>query len=317
MDKSLTPSGQTFASYGSRFRDPDDHDHPKRRNTVSEVKYFRPRSYNEFTELLGKLPVNFNTVAGTTDFIPAVRRGAEYPAAILDISKLDALQEIKEENGRILIGAAATMADLLENELIVAKCPVLASAAKSVGSPLTRNRATIGGNIANASPSADTAPVLLTLNANVHLLSTEGISRWVPITSFFRDYKVTERDENELITGFSFETPRPELWSRFAKVGQRSGAAISVANMSVIVERDGNSCRNIAVAFGAVAPVPVRAESVEKAAKGKTFNKQLIAECCEAVQADISPISDIRGSAEYRRHVAANILARALTDAFA
>jgi len=284
---------------------------------VSEVKYFRPRSYGEFKDLLGQLPENFQTVAGTTDFIPAVRRGAEYPAALLDISKLEAFQEIKEEDGRISIGAAATMASLLENELIVAKCSVLASAAKSVGSPLTRNRATIGGNIANASPSADTAPVLLTLDADVHLLSTTGNTRRVPLTSFFKDYKITARSENELITGFSFETPQPELWSRFAKVGQRSGAAISVANMSVIVERDGNRCRNLAVAFGAVAPVPLRAVSVEKVAKGKTYGKQFITDCTEAVQADISPISDIRGSAEYRRHVAANILVRALTDAFA
>jgi len=284
---------------------------------VSEVKYFRPRSYGEFKDLLGQLPENFQTVAGTTDFIPAVRRGAEYPAALLDISKLEAFQEIKEEDGRLSIGAAATMANILENELIVTKCPVLASAAKSVGSPLTRNRATIGGNIANASPSSDTAPVLLTLDADVHLLSTTGNIRCVPLTSFYKGYKITERSENELITGFSFEIPQSQFWSRFAKVGQRSGAAISVANMSVIVERDGDRCRNLAVAFGAVAPVPLRAVSVEKVAKGKTYGEQFIADCTEAVQADISPISDIRGSAEYRRHVAGNILARALTDAFA
>jgi len=284
---------------------------------VNEVKYFRPRSSSELNDLLGQLPTSFQTVAGTTDFIPATRRGAEYPAAILDISKLDAFREIKEEGGRISIGAAITMAELLENELIVSKCPVLASASKSVGSPLTRNRATVGGNIANASPSADTAPVLLTLNADVHLLATDATRRQVPLTSFFKDYKKTERKENELIIGFSFDTPAPGLWSRFAKVGQRSGAAISVANMSVIIDRDGNRCRDIAVAFGAVAPVPLRAAATEKAVKGKTFSDQLVAECSEAVQSDISPISDIRGSAEYRRHVAANILARALTDAFA
>ncbi len=284
---------------------------------MSEVKYFRPRSYSEFTDLLGQLPTGFKTVAGTTDFIPAARRGAPYPTALLDISKLNEFQEIKEEGGRILIGAAVTMADLLESDLIIEKCSVLASAAKSLGSPLTRNRATIGGNIANASPSADTAPVLLTLDADVHLISNDGLTRQVPLTSFFKGYKITERGNDEIITGFSFTTPQSGIWSRFAKVGQRSGAAISVANMSVIIDREDNICHDIAVAFGAVAPVPLRAVSVEKAAKGKPFDNQFITDCCEAVQADISPISDIRGSADYRRHVAANILARALTDAFA
>ncbi len=284
---------------------------------MSEVKYFNPRSYSELTNLFGQLPEGFQTVAGTTDFIPASRRGVEYPTALLDISKVEELKEIKEENNRISIGAAVTMTDLVSSELLIEKCPVLASAAKSVGSPLTRNRATIGGNIANASPSADTAPVLLTLNADVHFLSTDGSKRQSPLTDFFLDYKKTERKENEIITGFSFEIPATATWTRFAKVGQRNGAAISVANMSLIVKKDGDKCDDIAVAFGAVGPVPLRATSVEKAARGGVFNDEFVAACAKAVQQDISPISDIRGSADYRRHVAANILARALTDAFA
>ncbi|SDP42164.1 FAD binding domain-containing protein [Desulforhopalus singaporensis] len=284
---------------------------------MSEVKYFNPRSYSELTTLFSQLPKGFQTVAGTTDFIPAARRGVKYPVALLDISKVTELREIKEENNRISIGAAVTMAELVSNELIINQCPVLASGAKSVGSPLTRSRATIGGNIANASPSADTAPVLLTLNADVHLLATDGTTRQIPLAGFFLDYKKTARKENEIITGFSFPPPGPAAWTRFAKVGQRNGAAISVANMSMILKKDGDRCDDIAVAFGAVGPVPLRAASVETAARGTIFSDQFITACATAVQQDISPISDIRGSADYRRHVAANILARALTDAFA
>jgi len=283
---------------------------------VSEVTYFHPRSSDELAGLLGRLPEGFRTVAGTTDFIPQARRGVPYPPALLDISKIDEFRQIKKEDGKIFVGAAVTMARLLSDDLIVGQCPVLASAAKSLGSPLTRNRATIGGNIANASPSADTAPVLLALNADAHFLSTDGSTRKVPMTEFFLDYKKTARRDDEIITGFTF-VPKPGYWGRFVKVGQRDGAAISVANMAVLLKRDGDVCTDLAVAFGAVGPVPLRAYSVEKAAKGGAFSERFAAACAEAVQRDISPISDIRGSDEYRRHVAANILSRALTDAFA
>ena len=216
-----------------------------------------------------------------------------------------------------MVGAAMTMAELLSNEIITADCPVLASAAKSLGSPLTRNRATIGGNIANASPSADTAPALLVLGATVHFLAIDGSTRELPLSEFFLAYKKTAIKEGELITGFSFSVPEPGSWSRFAKVGQRDGAAISVVNMAVLLKKDGNACADLAVAFGAVGPVPLRACSVEKKAKGASYGDVFVADCKKAVQEDISPISDIRGSGEYRRYVAANILARALTDAFA
>lgn len=284
---------------------------------MSEVQYFQPRSYDALTGLLERLPSGFQVVAGTTDFIPQVRRGAPYPPALLDISKIDEFKRVREEDGKVFVGAAATMAELVANEIVVDKCPLLASAAKSVGTPLTRNRATIGGNIANASPSSDTAPVLLVLDADVHFLAVDGEERQAPMTEFFLDYKKTGKRDDEIITGFGFAVPGDGAWTRFAKVGQRDGAAISVANMAVLLEKDGDACLDLAVAFGAVGPVPLRASSVEKAAKGAVFGEEFLAACAEATQQDISPISDIRGSDKYRRYVAANILSRALTDAFA
>ncbi len=284
---------------------------------MCEVKYFQPRSLEELTTVMGQLPAGFQTVAGTTDFIPQARRGVPYPTAILDISRVEEFKQVTKADGRIQVGAAVTMAELLANEIIVADCPVLASAAKSLGSPLTRNRATIGGNIANASPSADTAPALLVLGATVHFLGTDGSTRELPLSEFFLDYKKTAMNKGELITGFSFPVPDADCWYRFAKVGQRDGAAISVVNMAVMVKKDGKSCADLAVAFGAVGPVPLRACTVEKTAKGGQCGDDFIAACKKAVQEDISPISDIRGSGEYRRYVAANVLARALTDAFA
>lgn len=284
---------------------------------MCEVKYFRPKSYKELNGLLDQLPDFFLAVAGTTDFIPATRNGAPYPDAILDISQVAEFLLINKEQERISIGAAVTMAELFTNKIIVENVPSLASAAKSLGAPQTRNRATIGGNIANASPSADTAPVLLTLNADVHFLAKDGSTREMPLTDFFQDYKKTALKADEIITGFSFDAPAADSWSRFAKVGQRKGAAISVVNMAVLLQRDGDKCTDLKVAFGAVGPTPLRSPSVEGVLNGKTVDPELVAECGKALQQDISPISDLRGSAEYRREVAANILARALTDAFA
>lgn len=284
---------------------------------MSEVQYFQPRSVDELTGLLGQLPSGFQAVAGTTDFIPQVRRGASYPSALLDISKTAEFKQVRKEDGKIFVGAAVTMAELMVNEIIVGQCPILASAAKSVGTPLTRNRATIGGNIANASPSADTAPVLLVLNADVYFLAADGSERRLPMAEFFLDYKKTGKKVGEIITGFSFAPLGEGVFARFAKVGQRDGAAISVANMAISVRKEGSKCQELTVAFGAVGPVPLRAYSVEKAASGATFGEDFLAACAEAVQQDISPISDIRGSNTYRRYVAANILSRALTDAFA
>jgi len=284
---------------------------------VSEVKYFRPKSYKELNDLLDQLPDFFLAVAGTTDFIPATRNGAPYPDAILDISQVAEFLLIKKDDLRISIGAAVTMADLFTNKIIVENAPALASAAKSLGAPQTRNRATIGGNIANASPSADTAPVLLTLNADVHFLAKDGSTRQIPLTGFFQDYKKTAMRADEIITGFSFDAPASDTWSRFAKIGQRNGATISVVNMAVLISKEGTRCTDLKVAFGAVGPVPLRSPSVESLATGKIMDQELIGKCAKALQLDISPISDIRGSAEYRRDVAANILARALTDAFA
>jgi CO/xanthine dehydrogenase FAD-binding subunit len=284
---------------------------------VSEVKYFHPRSYTELSKLLGQLPEGFQAVAGTTDFIPSIRRGAKYPSAILDVSRISEFKSIHKHGDTISIGSAVTMADIVSHDIIIKNCPSLASAAKSVGSVQTRNRATIGGNIANASPSADTAPVLLTLNADVHLVDKNGSIRRKPLADFYLDYKKTIRLDDEIITGFSFNTPVPGTWSRFVKVGQRSGSAISIANMSILLRRSGTICVDMAVAFGSVAPVPLRSRSVEIAAKGRAFDAALLAACAKAVQQDISPISDLRGSVEYRREVAANVLVRALTDAFA
>lgn len=284
---------------------------------MSEVKYFHPRSYGELINLLGQLPDDFQTVAGTTDFIPATRRGAPYPEALVDVSSLAEFKLINKEDNTISIGAAVTMAELVTNNTIINHSPSLASAAKSLGNGQTRNRATIGGNIANASPGSDTAPVLLTLNANVHFVSKDGSTRQIPMTDFYLDYQKTARKKDEIITGFSFDIPPFGTWSRFAKLGLRDGTACSVVNMSILLQKNETECVDIAVSFGAVGPIPLRSKSVETVAKGKTFNSEFLAECAKAVQQDISPISDIRGSAEYRREVAANVLVRALTDAFA
>jgi carbon-monoxide dehydrogenase medium subunit len=254
-------------------------------------------------------------IAGGTNLIPDMKNGEKAPELLLDISDLTELSYIREDNGSIAIGAATTIADMAASPVLLDSSPILASAAKQLGNPLTRNRATVGGNLANASPCADTAPPLLALDASVEILSPGGKTRQVPLSKFFKGYKFTDLVKGEVLSGIIVPKPNDSTKSSHTKIGLRNAASICVASIAVALDMDGKTCRKARVAAGSVAPIPMRVTRVEKLLEGKEINAALLEECMAAVKEEISPISDIRGSLEYRSYVTSMILKRNIESA--
>ena len=208
------------------------------------------------------------------------------------------------------IGAATTIAEIASSDIVSTFSPILASSARELGNPLIRNRATIGGNLANASPCADTALPLLALDAVIRILSPGDKTRNVVLNNFFHGYRFTDLGKGEIITRIIFPKPDDETTGSQIKIGLRNAAAISVASIAVMLTMEGKICRKARIAAGSVAPIPMRVSRVEQLLENQEISATLLEQCKAIMKKEISPISDIRGSAEYRSYVTAVILER-------
>ncbi len=282
---------------------------------MTNTEYMKPADLKELQRIMAECKERATIIAGGTNLIPQMRDGEKSPDVIVDICDMADLSFIDEDNGNIAIGAATTIAELASSVMLSDCCPILSTAAKELGNPLTRNRATIGGNLANASPCADTAPPLLALGASVRIMSPGGKTREVSLSEFFHGYKLTDLGKGEVLTGITFPKPKRSAKGRYTKIGLRNAASISVASIAVMLEMEGKTCQKARIAAGSVAPTPMRAYGVEKLVEGREIDGTLLEECSETLKGEISPICDIRGSAEYRSHVAAAILKRNIESA--
>jgi CO/xanthine dehydrogenase FAD-binding subunit len=222
----------------------------------------------------------------------------------LNLWRLDRLRGIRRTRDTLVIGALATYTDIIRSPLVRRHLPMLAAAAREVGGVQIQNRGTIGGNVANASPAGDTLPVLAAADATVVLGSAAGTRR-VAITSFYTGYRRSVMRPEELILGFEIPPVRGRQW--FRKVGTRAAQAISKVVIAGVGPARGSPPR---IAVGSVAPTVVRLPQTEAAlAAGAP-----IAEAQRTLLHEIAPIDDLRSTAEYRRRVAANLLARFWND---
>ena len=278
------------------------------------INFYRPSTTEELTEFLRQTPVKI--VAGCTDVLPRMRRGQAHVDCLVDISHVKELRFIREENGQIQIGALTTHADLLSSQFIQTAAPGLAEAAASIGSPQTRNRGTLGGNLANASPAADTAPPLLVLDAGISLIN-DGKQRSVRLQDFFCGPGQTVLTSGEYIDHVYFNRPTGQWGMSFFKLGKRNGMAISVVSAAAFLALgpDG-TIKTVRLALGSVAPVPLRSRSAEEFLTGKTPNPEAFQKAGQAALLDIFPIDDVRASAEYRRHAAGIAVQRVLEMAW-
>jgi CO/xanthine dehydrogenase FAD-binding subunit len=246
---------------------------------------------------------SYRPFAGGTDLMVAFERGLLPYTKMVSIWQLSELRGIVHDGGHVVLGALATYTDLIASRPVNDYLPALAAAARDTAAVAIRNRGTVGGNIANASPAADLPPPLLAYDAEIELTSVRG-ARWVPYDGFHTGYKTTVMQADELITRVRMPAWRDARYA-YRKVGTRKAQAISKVCMAATVRNDGE----VRLAFGSVAPTVVRARSVERSVSSMVGGgPRDIAAIAESVLAEVEPIDDIRSTADYRARVTVNLV---------
>lgn len=275
-------------------------------------RYLAPTGLAEALDILASGPVT--VLAGGTDLMPQSQAGrVTFAPTLMNIRRIEALRGVREEGGFIRIGALTTITDLLDNPLINGKLAILAEAADHFASPQIRNAGTLGGNIGNASPAGDTLVPLLVLDAEVELVSKSG-ARHVPMAQFFTGPGKTVRTAGELIAAVRVPTPKLGFTARFAKFGVRPALDISTVSVGIGGVTAGGTFEGVRVAFGAVAPTPIRGAKTEAALSGKKLDNAAIETAAKAAFDEVKPISDVRASAWYRKELIRNLTRKVLND---
>ena len=282
---------------------------------LAEFDLWRPQTLPEALGLLADKAPEARPLAGGTNVLVELRGAAHGPQALVDLSRVRELRGLQRQDGHVVIGGGTTITELLTHPLIAEHGALLKEAAAVFANPLVRNRATVAGNLVDASPAADAAPPLLALEATVQLANRGG-SRWVPLEDFLVGVRQTLRQPDELLVAVSWPVPSPLSAGAYGKFGLRRADAISLISAAVRVERDeAGHCRQARIALGAVAPRPFRAHLAEDCLEGQALTAEAIAEAAHLAAEAARPIDDIRGSAAYRRRLVEVTVRRLLTQA--
>ncbi|TAK47815.1 MAG: xanthine dehydrogenase family protein subunit M [Xanthobacteraceae bacterium] len=278
--------------------------------------YAAPRSLEEAADLLRQ--GNVTVLAGGTDLMPQSKAGKlKFQPVLMNIRNVEGLRGLTETGGVLRIGATTTITDLYDSDLVKSRLAALWQACDHFASDQIRNAGTIGGNICNASPAGDTLVPLLVLNARVVLAAKPNgalTQRVVPLREFFVGPGKVRREPSELVAAVEIDMPPPGFVSAFFKFGTRPALDISTISIGFGAVYEGGKLRDVRVAFGAVAPTPIRAPHVEAALEGKPLNEETIVAACDAAGQDARPISDVRASDWYRREMVRNMLERMLNN---
>ena len=255
---------------------------------------------------------NARLLAGGTDLLPQVHSGRAPGAALVDVSDVPELQGISADGEQLRIGAATKLADIVRSPFLTGGLRVLADSAAQVGSVQVRHLATLGGNLCNASPSADTAPALLVLDAVVAIVSQAG-ERRLPLDRFFVGPGRTALQPGELLAAILLPGRWREGAATYLKHAPRAAMDLAVVGVAAAFSQKPNGSPEVRLALGAVAPTPIRARRAEaQLLSAPAFDEQAIREAAACAAAEASPISDVRASAAYRRAMAALLVERAL-----
>jgi aerobic carbon-monoxide dehydrogenase medium subunit len=266
--------------------------------TPKKFDYYQPTSLNEAIQLLQDKEES-KVLAGGQSLLALMKLRLAAPSALVDISKLQDLSYVREEKDHLAIGAL-TLHDIIEhNQTIKTKFPLLVDAASKIGDQQIRNKGTIGGSACHADPAADMPTALTALDARFVIMAKSG-SRVVPATEFFVDLFTTAVGHDEILTEIRIPNLPPKSGSGYIKHSRREGDFAIVGTGVAVTVGDGNVCRDIKIALGAVAATPLRARSAEDYLKGKTLDDKTIAEAAERANEGADPPSDMHGSREYR-----------------
>jgi len=280
-----------------------------------DMDLIMPRTLAEALEAMAARTPDIVPYAGGTNVLVNLRQDPHRYKALMDVKGIEDMQGIHRDDGCLVVGGAVTIAEILADPLIGRHAPGLRQAAAVFANPLIRNRATLGGNLVDASPAADMAPPLLSLDAEVELASTSG-QRRLPLDEFFVHVNQTRLRADELLAAARWRIPQLRSASAFYKLGLRKADTISVVSVAVRIEiGEGGVCRVARIALGSVAPRPLRAYAAEEAMAGRVITPELITEAGRLSREAASPIDDVRGSANYRRHMVETLVRRCLSQA--
>lgn len=279
-------------------------------------EFYQPATLAEASRLLKENGPGGRFLAGGTDLVIAMKEKGLLPKYVVDLKRVPGLSGIRENNdGTITIGALTTMYAIETSPVITKKYPFLAQSAAEVGSIQIRNRATIGGNMANATPSADVAPGLIALNATAKIASADA-ERTVALEEFFRGPGQNIMNADEILTEITIPKTGAQLVGEYIKFSPRDMMDLAYIGVAVAYNLGSDKkCQGVRIVLGAVAPTPIRAKNSEKLLEGKTLTEELATKVGDEAAKESKPISDVRSSADYRRAMVGVMTKRALLNA--
>ena len=272
------------------------------------LPYHQPDTVQEALGLARSVPGS-RFVAGGTDLLVRLKSGAPRPSALISLRGISELTAVHIGDVARL-GAATSIAALLDNDELMQGWPVLGDAMGEMASPQIRSSATLGGNLCNAAPCADSAPALLVLLARVGIRGKDG-DKVMALEDFFEDAGITQLGAGELLTHLDVDRPHPELQAIFLKK-KRVAMDLAIASVAGALRLQEGVCAEVRFAAGSVAPVPMRLLKTEEVLRGKTPTEALIKEARAVAEQEVMPTPDIRGGAEYRRTIVGVYVERAM-----
>lgn len=274
-----------------------------------------PESVEACVSILAEKGANAKVVAGGTDLVPQMKNALVKPAWVVDLSGVRELKVLEQnEDGALRIGASVTARALELAPAVRERFAALAEGAGLVGSLQVRNLATLGGNLCNAAPSADMAPPLLALDASAVIAGPKG-RRTVPLAEFFLGVRRTVIEPGEMLVELIVPAPGPHSGGNYRRHTPRRELDIAVVGVASQLTLSGGVCTSARIALASVAPTPVRGTAAEQLLQGQAVTPELIERAAELAVGAAKPISDQRGSAEYRRHLVRVLTRRTLTTA--
>lgn len=281
---------------------------------MKNFEYFAPQSLVEAMNFLDKYGDQSKILAGGTDLVVKMKNSRVAPAVIIDVKKIPELNRLEwKPNQAMYIGAAVPLSRIITFPPVKSKYNMLHEACSLIGSLQLRNRGTLGGNLCNAAPSADSAPALICLNAKIHISQTNG-SRALPLESFFRGPGETVLNSRELVSGIEVPLPPEHTSGCYLRHTPRQDMDIAVVGVAALMVFDTTfkQCREARIALGAVAPTPIRVPQAEAILMDKPITETTIEEAAEKAAEAARPVSDIRGSADYRKEIVKTLTRRSL-----
>jgi CO/xanthine dehydrogenase FAD-binding subunit len=277
------------------------------RSDITQYDLIAPNSLDAVLQILADSPDHYTPIAGGTELMVALGAGHLQTKKLVSLWNLEELRFIEVTPDAIILGAGTTFTDIRKHTVIADEFSILAQAASWTGSIANQNRGTLGGNIVNASPAADSPPALLAYDAELTLISTRG-PRTLPYRDFHLAYKETALESDELLHSITILRNYKRYKTYIRKVGTRNAQAISKVAIAVLARVNKGRIEDIRIGAASVREYPARLTATEKSLSGKTITPESIAAARATILTEVRPIDDIRSTAKYRATVAANLL---------